>query len=402
MVGRDRHQSRGGEDGGRSPVSPFHLTSEQLQEIVEAYRQKILEGLRSGDREIAALPTYLNLPSGEQKGRALVVDTGGTNMRAALVELRPADGELLAGPVTDKVPDGRQGEALQAAQFFGAQASLSQKLGDLREELPLGYCFSYPAESRPDGDAVLLRWTKGLRIDGVVGQAVGRALASELRNVGQAVRGVTVLNDTVASLLGGAHLYAEPRYGRNYIGLILGTGTNMAGVFSPQQLSKVTTEEPMVVNLESGNFDCPHLTDFDRQLDEASENFGAQRFEKAVSGHYLPQLFDVARPGLDLGCDASKLVALRDAAEGEDSVLAGGILQRSAKLAAAGLAAVVSLYPEDHDTAVLGEGGLLWGDPQFAPLVENTLRELLPSRNIELLQQRENVNLLGAACAALV
>ena len=28
------------------------------------------------------------------------------------------------------------------------------------EEMPIGYCFSYPAESVLSGDAKLLRWTK--------------------------------------------------------------------------------------------------------------------------------------------------------------------------------------------------------------------------------------------------
>ena len=32
------------------------------------------------------------------------------------------------------------------------------------EEMPIGYCFSYPAESVLSGDAKLLRWTKGVDI----------------------------------------------------------------------------------------------------------------------------------------------------------------------------------------------------------------------------------------------
>lgn len=382
-------------------MTRFDLSHQQLQDIVAAYRKRIVAGLQADGRQIAALPTYLGLPDGRQEGRALVVDTGGTNMRAALVELTPGDGAILSGPVTDRVPDGRDGQALQAAQFFSAQARLSERLEEVEQDLPLGYCFSYPAESTPDGDAVLLRWTKGLRIDGVVGTAVGSALSRSLKDTGLRVDGVKVLNDTVASLLGGTHLYAKPDYGRNYIGLILGTGTNMAGVFGPDQLTKVSVDAPMVVNLESGNFDCPHLSEFDDQLDAASQNPGAQRFEKAVSGHYLPQLFDLAHPGLNLGSDSSKLVKLRDSDQGEASKLAESLLRRSARLAAAGLAAVAGLYPAEHRTAVLGEGGLLWGDSKFAPTLQECLKELLPDRAVELIHQRENVNLLGAASAAL-
>ena len=37
------------------------------------------------------------------------------------------------------------------------------------EEMPIGYCFSYPAESVLSGDAKLLRWTKGVDIKEMVG-----------------------------------------------------------------------------------------------------------------------------------------------------------------------------------------------------------------------------------------
>lgn len=382
-------------------MSAFDLTIDQLREVSEVYSQRIRDGLSAPGREIGALPTYLKVPDGTQSGRALVMDTGGTNMRAATVELKPRDGSVISGPVTDKVPDGRDGVSLGAQDFFAAQAALTSRLENLEKSLPLGYCFSYPAENTPDGDATLLRWTKGLQIDGVVGTKVGQALRQRLEAEGTRTSQFVVLNDTVASLLGGVHLYAEPKFGSNYIGLILGTGTNMAGVFSPQQLTKVEADYSMVCNLESGNFDCPLLTKYDDHLDAESNNPGRQRFEKAVSGHYLPQLFQLVCPDHPRLQDSGALVSLRDSGEGEPAEVAGSLLRRSARLAAAGLAAVAALYPEEYDTAVLGEGGLLWGDPHYAPTLSATLRELLPDRKIELVHQRDNVNLLGAAAAAI-
>jgi hexokinase len=382
-------------------MTNFELSIQQLQEIVALYRDKIAEGLKADRQQIGCLPTYLGLPSGQQSGRALVVDTGGTNMRAALINLKPADGEILSGPVAKRVPDGRDGVPLEADQFFDAQAKLAEDLVGLEGEAPLGYCFSYPVESTPDGDAVLIRWTKGLRINNVVGHRVGHALIDSLHKQNLRITRLSVLNDTVASLLGGVHLYGAPRFGRNYIGLILGTGTNMAAVFTPDQLTKINIEAPMVVNLESGNFSPPHLTRYDDELDAESVNVGAQRFEKAVSGHYLPQIFHKLHPDIDLKGNSASLVALRDSGKGEASKTAGQLLTRSARMVAAGLAAVAGFYPEDKDTAVLGEGGLFWGDKKYAPMVRETLSKLLPGRNIELIAQRENVNLLGAACAAI-
>ena len=383
-------------------MKEFELSTEQLQEVMETLRTRIAQGLEVDDGEIKCLATFLEVPDGKQSGRALVIDTGGTNMRAAIVSLEPGNGQIESGPISAKVPDGRTGGAVEAAHFFEAQAKLTDGLEFSKEVLPLGYCFSYPAMSQSDGDAVLLSWTKGINVKNAVDKPVGRPLQEALRKHGVETEGLSVLNDTVASLLGGAHLYASPRFGHNYIGLILGTGTNMAGVFSPQQLRKVEVDYPMVVNLESGNFVPPCLTSYDDQVDADSMAPGIQRFEKAVSGHYLPLVFDKVCPGLiDPEEGSGKLVELRDTGEGEASLVAGALLRRSARLAAAGVAALASFYPADRDTAVLGEGSLLWGDPQYAETFENTLDELAPERNIDLVRQRNNVNLLGAASAAL-
>lgn len=382
----------------------LELSLEQLREIAQLLAQRIEEGLREDGKEIGCLPTYLALPSGKQSGRALVVDTGGTNTRAALVNLKAHDGKVEAGPNARKVPDGREGEALSADFFFGTQAEQADPFPK-DTALPLGYCFSYPAKATADGDAVLLRWTKGLRVDGTVSQKVGQPLRAQLEKRGHRVTSLRVLNDTVASLMGGVHLYAEPRYGQNYIGLILGTGTNMAGVFPLTSLAKVDPESygshSMVVNLESGNFSPPHLTRYDEQVDQQSNNPGFQRFEKAVSGHYLPYVFDAIHPNTINPEDGTqKLVELRDQGEGDHARTAELLLSRSARLAAAGLAGLASLYPPG-DTAVLGEGSLFWGDPRFVQTVKATLKELDPDRHYEIVKQRDGVNLLGAACAAL-
>ena len=385
-------------------MSALELSLSQLEEITGLLARRIEEGLCADGLEIGCLPTYLDLPSGKQSGRALVVDTGGTNTRAALVRLWEHDGELEGGPNSRKVPDGREGVPLSSEVFFDAQAEMAAGFKH-DGELALGYCFSYPAAATSDGDAILLRWTKGLRVDGVLGEKVGQPLKAALERQGFSIMGLHVLNDTVASLLGGVHLYSEPRFGLNYIGLILGTGTNMAGVFPASRLLKIDARthgaHSMVVNLESGNFHPPHLTDEDARVDEKSNNPGFQRFEKAVSGHYLPFLFDEFHPGVINPEDGSgKLVELRDSGEGEAAETAGKVLHRAARLAAAGLVGLASLYPKG-DTAVLAEGSLLWGDPRFADTVRATLKELDPERSYEMVQQREGVNLLGAACAAL-
>ena len=65
----------------------------------------------------------------------------------------------------------------------------------------------------PDRDATLLRWTKGIDVHDTVGRRVGAPLLEALRALSIEMTSVTVLNDTVASLLGAASSYAEdPRH----------------------------------------------------------------------------------------------------------------------------------------------------------------------------------------------
>jgi hexokinase len=388
----------------------LELGTEQLQEVRGALREKILRGLAKDGEEIKALPAYLSPPDPGLTGRALVVDTGGTNMRAAIVELGRDGPEIVAGPLKRKVPDGREGRKVSRDDFFGAHRELVSELGREVVRLPIGYCFSYPSEIMPDTDARLIRWTKGLQIPGVEGTLVGSALRDTLSAAGFEPGPIAVLNDTVASLLGGAS-FAGSR-GASYsgvLGLIAGTGTNIATFFDRDQITKLgdaVWHGQMAVNLESGNFHPPHLTIWDEALDECSNNPGAQRFEKAVSGFYLPYLFEKVLPDLpafDPAKGSAILAELRARGSPDEASAAARILDRSADLIAAALAGTIDVAPRDGELGVLAEGGLFWGIPGFRERVEGTLSRLLSggARSAEIMKL-EDANLFGSATAALM
>ena len=65
----------------------FELSQAQLLEIAQVLKSKILEGLHASAQEIAGLPTYVPGDASPQHGQALIVDFGGTNVRAAVVSL---------------------------------------------------------------------------------------------------------------------------------------------------------------------------------------------------------------------------------------------------------------------------------------------------------------------------
>jgi hexokinase len=365
------------------------LTPAQLGEIRSALSAKIAEGLHRDGAQIKALPAFLGPPPADLEGRVLAVDTGGTNMRAAVVELGAQD-RIVAGPVHAQVPAGRDGEPVSADEFFGAHAALVERLGGVRG-LPIGYCFSYPSESLPDHDARLIRWTKGLQVEGVEGTAVGAALSRALAARGLQPGPVVVLNDTVASLIAGARGSAAPE---RTIGLIVGTGSNMAGFFDQEAVPKLKAawRGPIAINLESGNFHPPHLASFDDEVDRQSENAGAQRFEKAVSGYYLPQLYQAIDPQRAPPGGA----ALVERANAGDTI-ARSLIDRSADLVAVGLAALAD-FSGPAPVRVLAEGGLFWSPSGYSARVQATLERL--GRPLEI-ARRADANLIGAAAAAL-
>jgi hexokinase len=404
-------------------LDPLRLNDAQLQALRDRMAEAILAGLRRPDQEIRALPAFLRRPRAGLSGRAVALDVGGTHMRAAEIEFRDGTARL-AGPIkeNDLMLQASKRE-LDGDEFFAAQAELVAAVSPERD-IDLGYCFSYPAAITPAGDAVLIEWTKGIRIRGVEGKPVGAPLRAALRRHGKHARAIPVLNDTVASLLAGAAL--APEFARP-IGVIVGTGTNMAGFFPVGALTKLgadeargwQTDEMMAVNLESGDFTPREiLTPGDDALDESlpPDQRGRQRFEKAVSGAYLPRLlravagaeacavagFDPDDPRVDAG----NVVALRD--HPTLGPAATALIDRSADLVAAGLAALLQSYratgPAAARGGILVEGTLFHKTPGYPERVASRLRELAPHTEAVFIPNDGRgvpANLLGAAGAAL-
>ena len=396
----------------------FKLKTSQLKEIALDLGEKINTGLKNDNTEVKSIPTYIHPISAGAEGQAIVLDWGGTNYRAAVINF--ADG------VATISPEKSSGRELSATTTKGfSQEDLLAKQSEFVDEIeipakaPIGYCFSYPAECLPNGDAELIRWTKGMDIKEMIGNPVGKPLLDILNAKGKGeFTGIKVINDTVASLFAGL---TNPKFDA-YIGLIVGTGTNMAAFVNADQIPKI---DPALnwkgltpVNLESGNFNPPHLTKYDEAVDEKSDNKGSQRFEKAVSGMYIGQILREVFPedGFDETTDGK---ALTDLINGSDKhkkkqvKVAKDIYKRSAKLVAASLAGLVDLLAT-HDkkikkVRITAEGSLFWsevsGCKDYNKIVKSTLRELIFEMGHKKIKVNianiESANMIGSGIAAL-
>ncbi len=397
----------------------FGLDDSQLQDIAQALAAKIEEGLAVDGGELLCLPTYITpAKEGVRNKSALVLDLGGTNYRVAVVEFDP-DGKPVIHPDNGWKKDlsVMKSDGFSQEELFREQAD---PIGSIRinEPMPIGYCFSFPAESLEDGDARLVHWNKGIHIDEMTGQEVGKPLMEYFnRTTGARFTGIKVINDTVASLFAGA---ARSGYD-GYIGLIVGTGTNMAPFMPAGKVKKLDGRNiagTLPINLESGNFVPPHMTGYDAAVDAASDTPGLQRFEKAISGYYLGEILKAVFPATEFEhkFDAQRLNDMMnypDLYRPEYVETARAIYQRSARLVAASIAGLTTVMHRQDSSIrrilLTAEGGLYWSRDRngtdYNDIVNTTLARLLARAglqdvSVEIIQMN-NANLIGTAVAAL-
>ena len=395
----------------------FDLNEGQLADVALALENRIIEGLNTGGMEIQCLPTYVPVNQIPQNGQSLVLDIGGSNVRSAIISFNSGIPRIEKGPLETVMP-WKRNLPFDKKAFLGIQTRLLAAL-EPPYDLPLGYCFSFPAESAYNRDAKLIHWTKEIFVPNTEGKLVGKMLSEEIqRDKTLRCSNITVINDTIASLFSG---FTGPESDA-YIGLIVGTGTNMATFMDSSTIPKLSDkkipwEGALPVNLESGNFTPPYLTRWDKQLDSESENSGHNRLEKAVSGVYLGRLFKSVFPESDFDPSSgasglSKLLEAPSSGDRDQILVARQIYDRSAKLIAASLAGLVKVLDKTRsrkNVRIVAEGGLFWaalkGESYYADLTKTSLQSLLsrlglPHVTVEL-KKIENANLIGSALAAL-
>ena len=288
-------------------------TLELLTAVREAFCDEIRLGFSGAESSFKMLASYQKLPIGREEGSYLAVDFGGTWIRCLRISLKDQKWSIQkqrSFSLTDA--DGGQdytSELVSGEELFDRIAMEFVKITSAEEELLLGHVFSFPGVQTDSQTLTLLRWTKEIKTGGMIGKDVNQMLQAGLNRAGRPrVKVVSVMNDTVATLLTGA--FRNPVI---QIGGICGTGHNLCYFESRHP------EGPMVVNLESGNFNRLSQTAIDKLLDCQSSDPGKQLLEKQVGGRYLGE---ICRLGLlaEWGTDAPEWLAKPDAVNSSDIV----------------------------------------------------------------------------------
>lgn len=235
------------------------------------------------------IPTWAVPPEASPRNKSvIVIDAGGTNFRSCLVTFDangvPAisDMQKTAMPATDR--------EYSKKEFFETIASFLDHLKNKASRI--GFCFSYAMSITPEGDGKVIQFSKEIKAKEVIGSLVGASLSEALVARGwQKPEKVILLNDTTAALLAGASAATNGKAYDSYVGFILGTGMNAAYIESGK-IAKIasggsTIPDSQIVVCESGKCNKIPRSDFDAAFDKTTNSPGLYGYEKMCSGAYL-------------------------------------------------------------------------------------------------------------------
>lgn len=389
------------------------------------FQEEIKNGLAQSGCVIPMIPTYLcNVDRSKiSEGKRILIDAGGTNFRSALGYFQ--DDQVKIEKLQKTTMPASRGEVLSKQEFYDKIASNIAYLAD--DGGDVGFCFSYPVDMSSDMDGVVTTFSKEVKAPEVVGTRVGAETLVALRKFSDKNRKIVILNDTVATLLGG--MATSNKNYSTYLGYIYGTGTNVCCIADTKQITKESglPTGRMLVNMECGGYDGFVLGDFDKAAVQLTDAPQKQLFEKMSSGKYLSNIISVAL------CEAQKCgefvsevhvdaFELKDVSEfltdggkmkeffncSEDEEFAKEIcrllIDRAAKLGAIANASTAIFTCQDKSlpVAIVAEGTTFNKLVGYRSAFESYLNEFLGAEGIayEILQG-EDLNLVGTLMATM-
>lgn len=401
----------------QNAIKEFDVSANTLLDLRKNFTKELEDALVDPSKtSLKMLPSFLNIPTGEETGTYLALDFGGTNVRILKIKIwKQGNYKILKKTEYPLKVEGKFDFTAKTAtgeDLFDFIAKLIElTLEGSTDKILLGHTFSFPSEQLDLENAKLISWTKEFQTQGVEGVNVTELLSNALlkRNLTN-VKPVAIINDTVATLLAGAYTHANA-----LIGSIYATGHNTC------YLEPNYNSEPMILNLESGGFSKIEQNTYDKLLDKASEKPGEQLLEKAVSGRYIGELYSLvlksalgseenfAFTSLDLcniaqNTDVKRIIKDKTAYEIQDKdeenlfvKLANNILTRSASYISA---TFLGIYYHIKKLPVIGIDGSLYSKNQF---LQDIINENLKKAGGNIRSFKvDDGSALGAAIAAAI
>lgn len=428
----------------------FSVSVIKLNDIVRHMLVEMTRGLKEDNHSLKMLPSHvIKRPTGNETGSYLALDLGGSNFRVCEVILEGNGSTRIQQRKYTVSAELKSGTREQLFDFFAdcVVRFLKENTRDPDRPRKMGFTFSFPVWQTSIKQGSLIHWNKGFSVPSVQGGDVVQMLQDALDRKKVNVTVTALVNDTTGTLI--SHAYSQPN---TSIAVILGTGTNAAYVEKAENIFKYKQEIPtgeMIINTEWGSFDEEFAvlprTKYDRRLDRTTLNPGRMPFEKMISGMYLGEivrlvLLDLIRTGeifsgqerslkldvpyafetatmsrierdhsIDLNDTKSVLQDLLDIPHTTlyDRIIVRSVCElvgkRSARLSAAGIAAVATKINCLNGCVVAIDGSLFELYPHYSNRMRDALGEILgiSAENIILEQARDGSGQGAALIAAL-
>lgn len=269
----------------------FTLSRDRLLAIMNHFLSEMEAGLAGTPSSIRMIPSFVTeVPTGVETGTIWAVDMGGSNLRVVEVLLRGGGVIEQGRQIKREIPLALM-HAPAPALFDFVAAQLKE--AGCADGDTTGFTFSFPVAQTAVNAGRLIAWTKGFSNAGAVDADVMALFSDACARQGVRPNLTALVNDTVGTLMSRA--YSDPLCS---VGVILGTGTNAAYVERTARISKWqgAITDRMLINMEWGAFGSGTAFSMlpfhaaDNEMDTLTPNEGGQRYEKMISGMYLGEL----------------------------------------------------------------------------------------------------------------
>lgn len=426
----------------------MHHENIKIYEDCEEFLGDMDRGLNNEESTLKMLCTYIGdegeIPVGEP---VIVMDAGGTNFRVAVVNFNSNRKPIIEEFVVHDMPGIT--EEISKEEFFKIVVNYLRPV--IHRSNKIGFCFSYPTEILPNKDGKLIRFNKEVKVRDMEGEEIGSNLLKALKEAGYPEeKKIVLLNDTVATLLGGKAEYPDKIFDSN-VGFILGTGTNTCYIEENRNIKKSETlvekKGSTIINIESGGYGKIPRGIIDEIFDNTTVDPGNQKFEKMISGVYqggliletirkateeglfsseftnkLKTVKNLTAKEVDDFCDypysSSNILAkcsnfANSESEREDDkqtiyYIIDGIIERAAKLVAINLASVILQTERGKNpckpVCITAEGSTFYKSRFFKGKLDYYVKEYLYEKLGVYCEfvKAENATLIGTAIAGLL
>ncbi|XP_070789896.1 hexokinase-3 [Pituophis catenifer annectens] len=436
-------------------ILPFYVTLEQLKSVKNSMGAALEKGLMQKDKVtsyLPMLPTYVSaLPDGSERGDILGLELTFDQVKVLLLQLTDnVDEPMVVKKKNFSFPEKiLSGNGHQVFEFM-AQC-LNTFLGGLnlnKKYFPLGFTFPFSCDHIALNQCKLIRWTKDFRWPGVEGKDVTKLLQTAINEncKNYQIEVLAVVNDAVGDLMS-----CSSNVRPCQVGVMIDAGTNCCYMEDTERIpgNLQETKGFMCMNTEWGAFGnngelSEEVTEFDVLVDKESMDQGKCRFEKMTSSYYvretvriilanlsgnaelfngvltptllikgklaLQDIVEVTDDKVGLAKTKSFLCRLGLVASNQDCFHVQEICQavytRSAKLCAAGLAAILTHTHEQHQLpetkiCVVMSGDMYKSHSLYSETLQQTLKELVPEYSVTFIPSDDG-SILGAAIVTAV